>query len=147
MNAVPHRAGRPVATIMVLDDDPQLRLGTARALTRMGHRVLAAESAAEAMRLAGDWPAAIDLLVCDLVLPGLSGREAANALMARRPGMKVLYTSGYSSHGSFRGELAERGAAFLGKPFDLAALAQAIDALLAGGHWARGWADAEEGSR
>lgn len=145
MNAAPLQAGRPAATIMVLDDDPQLRVGAARALTRMGYRVLAAGSAAEAMRVSGDWPAAIDLLICDLVLPGLSGREAANALMARRPGMKVLYTSGYSSHGSFRGELAEGSSSFLGKPFDLASLGQAVAVMLDGGRRTGGSADDGEG--
>jgi DNA-binding NarL/FixJ family response regulator len=77
------------------------------------------------------------MLICDLMLPGLSGREAANALQARRPGMKVLFISGYSSHDSFRKELAEGGSSFLGKPFDLRALAEATGAVLAGGRWPR----------
>ncbi|HSW29699.1 MAG TPA: response regulator [Longimicrobiales bacterium] len=137
MSAVTDRAKRPAATILVLDDDIELRSGTVRALARAGHRVLAAATAAEALRIAADWPATIDLLICDLVLPGLSGREAANALQAHRPGMKVLFISGYSSHDSFRGELAGGGSSFLGKPYDLAALAEATDALLAGGGWPR----------
>jgi len=120
-----------VATILVLDDDDQLRGGTARALSRLGHRVLTAATAAEALRLVAEWPSRIDLLLCDLVLPGLSGREAANALQARRPEMRVLYTSGYSSPDSFRKELAGGGAPFLGKPFELAVLQETIQGLVA----------------
>lgn len=135
MNDVTDRAERRTATILVLDDDIDLRSGTVRALARSGHRVLAAATAAEALRIAAEWPAAIDLLICDLVLPGLGGREAANTLQAHRPGMKVLFVSGYSSHDSFRRDVAESGSPFLGKPFDLAALGEATDALLAGGRW------------
>lgn len=129
MNA-PQSYRLPPATILVLDDDEQMRVGATRALSRMGHRVLTASSAAAALQLAADWPSRIDLLLCDLVLPGLGGREAANALQARRPEMQVLYTSGFSSPGSFRKELAEDGVPFLGKPFELATLQAAVDALL-----------------
>jgi DNA-binding NtrC family response regulator len=144
MSAVTERAERPAATILVLDDDDQLRSGTARALSRAGHRVLTAATAAEALHIAASWPAGIDLLICDLVLPGLSGREAANALQAHRPEMRVLFMSGYSSHDSFRRGLAEDGSPFLGKPFDVRALAEATDALLADGPWPQGASPEQE---
>ncbi len=68
--------------------------------------------------------------MCDLVLPGLGGREAANTLLARRPDMKILYMSGYSTHDSHRRDLKAAGEAFLGKPFEVDALVAAVDELL-----------------
>lgn len=121
---------RPMAgaRIMVLDDDPQLRGAAVRALTSQGYRAAGAASAAEAFRAEGP----LDLLVCDLVLPGLSGREAASTLQARNPGMKVLFMSGYSSFGSFRRAIEGAGESFLGKPFGLPELLVAVRSALSG---------------
>lgn len=126
-------------TVLVLEDDPQLLSAMVRILTRAGYDVLTADSAAEAFQVAAAWPGPIHLLVCDLVLPGLGGREAATALQARRPELKVLYTSGYSSHGSFRRDVEDGGGSFIGKPFDVPELTGAVRAVLEGGTWpARG---------
>lgn len=72
-------------TILVLEDDPQLLSAVVRILARDGYDVITAESAAEALQVASQHAGPIHLLVCDLVLPGLGGREAATALQARRP--------------------------------------------------------------
>lgn len=129
-------------TVLVLEDDPQLLSAVVRILTRAGYYVIAAEAAAEALKVVSEYPGPIHLLLCDLVLPGLGGREAATALQARRPEMKVLFTSGYSSHGSFRRDVEEGGYSFIGKPFDVSELTGAVGAVLEGGSWpARGHAD------
>lgn len=135
MNTTARRIDQNETTVLVLDDDPQILSAAVRILVRSGYHVLTAASAAEALQVVSDWPGTIDLLLCDLVLPGLGGREAATALQARRPGLKVLYTSGYSSHGSFRRDLEEGGFSFLGKPFDVPELTGAVAAVLAGGDW------------
>lgn len=117
-------AHAPTRTVMILDDDHPLRRAAERVLSRAGYRVLSASTSREANAVAAQETGEIDLLVCDLVLPDLSGREAANLLMARRPEMKVLFTSGFSSHGSFRRELEHAG--FLPKPFGVPDLLAAV---------------------
>jgi hypothetical protein len=117
-------------TIFYLDDEAAVRHTVRRILEMHGFRFLEAESAHEALEVLQSHPEPVALFICDLVLPGLGGREAANTLLARRPGAKLLYTSGYSSHDSFRRELEEEGAPFLSKPFEVPELLEAITRLL-----------------
>lgn len=117
-------------TVLILDDDDALRTLIRRILLLHDFQVLEAANAMEAMDLLASHDGDVDLILCDLVLPGLSGREAANALMARRPDAAVLYMSGYSSHDSFRRKLKEEGAPFLGKPFEIPELLEAIQGVL-----------------
>lgn len=135
MNPIDSLKPWPPSTILILDDDDALRSASVRILARHGYRVLTAENAAHALEVAGGWVGPIDLLLCDLVLPGLSGREAASALMARRPRMKVIFTSGFRTHGSFRKQLDQPGNAFLSKPFGVPELLEAVDTVLRGGCW------------
>lgn len=117
-------------TVMVLDDDPAILRTIARTLRLYDYRVLEAQSLSAALAVLDQHPEPIDVLLCDLVLPGLGGREAANTLLARRPDTRVMYMSGYSSHDSFRRELEVEGEAFLGKPFEIHELLDAIQGLL-----------------
>lgn len=120
------------ATILVVDDDVALRRTMVRALEGAGYDVLAAGNAFEA-RKALDRADALDLVVMDLVLPGMEGREAANLLKARQPGITVVYTSGYTSQESLRSGLVEEGEIFLRKPFELDELLETVRAVLAAG--------------
>lgn len=135
MNAAPFPDRKPSPTVMVLDDDDALRGAAVRALARNGYRVLTAASAAEALQMASGWVGPIDLLLCDLVLPGLGGREAASILLARRPEMEVIFTSGFRTHGSFRKDLDRPGMSFLAKPFQVPELLEAVAAVLDGRCW------------
>jgi two-component system, cell cycle sensor histidine kinase and response regulator CckA len=117
-------------TIFFLDDDLAVRHTVRRILELHGFRVLEAGDAQEALEVLRTHPDPVDLLICDLVLPGLSGREAANILVARRPEAKVLYTSGFSSHDSFRRKMEREGAPFLSKPFEVPELLEAVGRLL-----------------
>lgn len=117
-------------TILVLDDDEAVRSSVRRVLQLHDFRVLEAGTAMEALDVLASHEEKIDLILCDLVLPGLSGREAANTLMARRPDTAILYISGYSSPDSFRRELEKDGAPFLAKPFELPTLLRAIARVL-----------------
>lgn len=119
-------------TILVLDDDAPLRNAVARVLERSGHEVLTAGTGYEARAVAESFEGVIDLLICDLVLPDVGGREVSSFLQAHNPGMDVLFTSGYSSRGSFRVDLQNRSPAFLPKPFDLPMLLEAVDSILHG---------------
>lgn len=132
MNAPRPTAQTPLATILIVEDDRPLLHAAARFLERKGFRVLTAEDAQGAHQAWQESGGEIDVLLCDLVLPGLSGREVANVFLARRPEVKVIYTSGYSSYGSFRWAVSDGGEMFLSKPFDLADLAAAVEAALAG---------------
>ena len=118
-------------TVLVLDDDQVLRRSVRRILQLQGYDVIEADNAHEAFAILDEHPDPIDVVLCDLVLPGLGGREAANTILARRPDIRVLFTSGYWSYGSGRRELMSAGEPFLSKPFDIPELLSAVDALCA----------------
>jgi PAS domain S-box-containing protein len=109
-------AGRAGETILVVEDDELIRTLTVKLLRRRGYRVLEASTPAEAERHATDEAGAIDLLLSDVGLPNVGGPELARKLATGRPGMKLLFMSGYG-----RGALAERGLApgpaLIEKPF------------------------------
>jgi CheY-like chemotaxis protein len=120
----PARAGQhgsgPVGgseTILLVEDDEMVRVLTRRMLEGRGHTVLPASRGDEALRLVGEHGKAIDLLLTDVVMPGMSGRELATRVLALRPGIKVLYLSGYTDDAIVRHGMLEPGVAFLQKPF------------------------------
>jgi CheY-like chemotaxis protein len=129
-------AARPPAreTLLVVEDDDDVRTLIEDTLGFRGYTVLAAADGREALQLAKEHGGAIDLLVTDVVMPGMSGPEVARELAARRPGLKVLYVSGYPGDALDRHCLgAPESAAprvFLQKPFTMDALANRIGALL-----------------
>lgn len=105
------------ATILLVEDEPSVRELTTDLLAELGCRVLAAANGPEALRVAADYAGAIDLLITDVVMPGLSGPDLAVRLTDTRPGLRVLYISGYTDHALLhRGTLAP-GVSFLQKPF------------------------------
>lgn len=118
------------ATILVVDDDEALRRAMAKALGRAGHRVLQAGNGFEARQALDGEEGRIDLVVMDLVLPGIEGREAANLLKAHQPDVKVLYVSGYSSLESVRSGAMRKGEPFLRKPFEIDELVSEVESLL-----------------
>jgi PAS domain S-box-containing protein len=104
-------------TVLVVDDEAVVRAMMGRALEQAGYAVLHAESGAAALALAEAHPGAIDVLVSDLVMPSISGRELAHRLGERRPGLRVLYVSGFPGEEVERRGLLESGRPFLAKPF------------------------------
>lgn len=117
-------------TILLVEDEASVRQYTAIALERIGYRVLKSPSAKHALELVAREEPEIDLLLTDLLLPEMDGRELAKALGARFPGMSVLYLSGYTAAAAVREGVLEVGSAFLQKPFELAALAKKVRELL-----------------
>ncbi len=118
-------------TVLVLDDDDELRKSTRRVLQLRGFHVIEAATAHEAFVAVDEHSDPIDLLLCDLVLPGLEGREAAGIIQLKRPDISVLFTSGHLRHASGRQELIDAGVPFLQKPFDVPGLLSAVDAAFA----------------
>jgi two-component system cell cycle sensor histidine kinase/response regulator CckA len=108
-------AGRE--TVLLVEDQPEVRAVARAALTRQGYTVLEAGDAAEALRIMEDEKEEIDLLLTDIVMPAMNGRELARRSTERRPGIRVLFTSGYTDEAIVRHGVIEPGAAFIQKPF------------------------------
>jgi two-component system, cell cycle sensor histidine kinase and response regulator CckA len=116
-------------TLLLVEDDPLVLGMNARALGALGYRVLPCRSGEEAIGRARTHAGAIDLVVTDVVMPRMSGPTVARALTALRPGVRVLFVSGYAEELAARGVA---GAAFLAKPFTPRALAARIREVLDG---------------
>jgi two-component system cell cycle sensor histidine kinase/response regulator CckA len=115
------------ALILLVEDDVSVRTMTALILRRLGYRVQEASSGEEALALARVNREKIDLLMTDVFLPGMSGRELAAVLQSRDVGLKVLFLSGYlfDSHGVLQPETA-----FLQKPFTNDAVSKKVREIL-----------------
>jgi signal transduction histidine kinase/ActR/RegA family two-component response regulator len=113
-------------TILLVEDEEQVRELGRRVLERVGYTVLAAADAESAIALADRHPGHIHLLVTDMMLPRLGGREVAARLSIHRPAIKVLYISGTSDSSIARLRLIEPGTAFLEKPFSLDRLLRTV---------------------
>ncbi|MFZ5623891.1 MAG: ATP-binding protein, partial [Gemmatimonadota bacterium] len=111
-------------TILLVEDEAVVRRLAHQVLERQGYRVLEAPSARDALDMA-EREGQIDLLVTDVVMPELSGRQLAEQLRARRPNLRVLYISGYAEDAVVRGASADQ-VEFLPKPFTPANLARAV---------------------
>jgi signal transduction histidine kinase len=118
--------GRGTETVLVVEDEPSVLALSRRALEAQGYVVLAASDATTALRLVERHGGTIHLLLTDVVMPGMSGRDLADQLAARRPGTRVLYMSGYPGDAVVQhGELPV-GSAFLQKPFSPDSLARKV---------------------
>jgi PAS domain S-box-containing protein len=113
-------------TILLAEDDDILRPLTKGLLAKLGYTVLDAESAEQALAVAGARQGPIHLLVADVVMPGASGRELARRLAQSRPETRVLYVSGYTDDAIVHHGMLDPGLKFLQKPFTPAALARKV---------------------
>ncbi|HEY4951161.1 MAG TPA: CHASE4 domain-containing protein [Candidatus Acidoferrales bacterium] len=119
-------------TILFVEDEQSVRELVREYLTARGYQVLDAGDGVEALKIASTHKGKIHLLITDVVMPRLSGRELAARLAATRSDLKVLYISGYTDDSVFRHGVLEGGMAFLQKPFNLKALATKIRGILDG---------------
>jgi PAS domain S-box-containing protein len=121
------RAG--VETVLVVDDADGLRELASRLLRRQGYTVLVAANAREALRLFEE-NASIDVLLTDVVMPGASGPELTRRLAEQRPGLKMIYMSGYTEEAIVHHGVLDPGIAFLQKPFSSETLGRKIREVL-----------------
>jgi two-component system, cell cycle sensor histidine kinase and response regulator CckA len=112
--------------ILLVEDDPDLRELLARTLTRHGYRLAEAANGHEALQIIRDMNVPIDLLITDAVLPGMPGPAVAREAEVLRPGMRVLFVSGYTDDAMLRLGLLNDNQAFLQKPFGSAALLRKV---------------------
>jgi PAS domain S-box-containing protein len=125
-------AGEPVGrgeTVLVVDDDAQVRGYTSEAVAELGFTVLVAADGQEALRIIEGHPE-IGLLFTDVGLPGLNGRALADEAMRRRPGLKILFTTGYARDAIIHHGLLDRGFQLIPKPFTFDALARKLREVL-----------------
>ncbi len=133
--AAPHpSAGRPVAigteTILLVEDDTGVRRVAAALLEKKGFRVLQAEGGNEALKLAAAEAQPANLLLTDVMMPGMTGPEIATALKRRWPTLKVLFISGYTNDSVLRAGVESSSVNFLHKPFTLEALSRRVREVL-----------------
>lgn len=115
------------ATILFVEDDQSIRTLGTRTLGRRGYTVLTARHAEEAIALARQHPGVIEVLLTDIVMPGMNGRALADQLRRERPALKVLFTSGYSE---LAAELQADDSAFVQKPYTPESLATELSKIL-----------------
>jgi PAS domain S-box-containing protein len=129
--ALPQAAGPRTGaqTVLVVEDDKGLREVARRLLEPQGYTVLLAANAAEALQLF-ERSVSIDVLLTDIVMPGASGPELTRQLMEQRPGLKVIYMSGYTEEAMGRHGVLDSGIAFLHKPFTSDAVGMKIREVL-----------------
>ena len=117
-------------TILLVEDEELLRTPIREILERQGYSVLEAGNGEEALVVARQYPGPIDLLLSDIVMPGMNGRDLAGHLSRTRPDLKVLFMSGYTHNAIVHHGVLEEGLAFLEKPFTPEALAVKIRQVL-----------------
>jgi PAS domain S-box-containing protein len=128
------RARKGTETILLVEDEPAVRELTRMVLAAQGYSVVEALNPEDAERLSETHESEIHLLLTDVVMPGLSGRELARRITARHPKMRVLYMSGYTQNVIAGGGTLETGIAFLQKPFTPATLIEKVRDVLDGVH-------------
>ncbi len=122
---------RGVATILLVEDEDQVRQVAATILRRHGYTVLEAANGGDALRIAAEPTTSLDLVVTDVVMPHVGGRKLAELLAVQRPELKVLFTSGYTDDAIVHHGVLDAGVAFLQKPFTPDALLRKVDEVLA----------------
>jgi CheY-like chemotaxis protein len=115
--------------VLVVEDEEKVRLMSAQALRELGYVVRTASSGEEALELF-DRLERVDVLFTDIVMAGMTGRQLADTLRLKAPGLKVLYTTGYSRNAVVHNGVLDPGVAFLPKPFSVADLARKLRSVL-----------------
>jgi CheY-like chemotaxis protein len=121
--------GLPSEVVMVVEDEERVRAVSVEALKELGYGVIEASTPAAALRILEDG-AKVSLLFTDVVMPQMSGRELADLARSRRPGLKVLYTTGYTRNAIVHNGILDPGTNLLTKPFSVDELANKVRTIL-----------------
>ena len=124
-------AATGAGTILVVEDEAGVRGLVRTVLARQGYQVLVADSPAQALELLASHRGPLDLLLTDLVMPGMNGRQLADQVLVQYPDVKVLFMSGYTDDAAIRHGLIQATVHLLTKPFSPQALIEKVQALLA----------------
>lgn len=127
----------PQKTILVVDDEPEIRKLVSAMVTQFGYNALTADSGEHALTMYRHLDEPIELLITDVVAPGMSGPMLADKLSELQPDLKVLYISGYDNTHVVQKYVVERGHALLAKPFTMEDLRTKMSGLLTEAHTAR----------
>ena len=122
--------GEQGETILVVEDDVDLRAYLSEVLSHLNYRVLVASGSEAALAFAGNSGLRIDLMLTDVVMPGMNGRELADKVRTIRPDLKIIYMSGYSQNAIIHGGRLDKGVELLEKPISQAALASRLREVL-----------------
>jgi len=117
-------------TILLVEDEESVRQLVRDTLTAKGYNVIEGANGESGIAAAGAHTGKIDLVITDVVMPGMGGREMVKKLAASRPGAKVLYLSGYTEDAIISDGSIEKGTAFLQKPFTLQNLTRKVREVL-----------------
>ena len=128
--AAPAPAADNVQTVLLVEDEPAILAVAAQMLSTLGYVVRAAHTPAEAIRVAKEHPGPIHLLLTDVVMPGLNGRDLARTLTDLRPGLRALFMSGYNADVIARNGILDPQLPFVRKPFTRDELAAKIREVL-----------------
>jgi PAS domain S-box-containing protein len=113
-------------TILIVEDEATIRSNVRECLEQLGYRVVEAENGEAALQVCGRLHGKVDLVLSDLVMPGMGGYELAGELALRHPAVRVLFMSGYTEDSAARRDILLQGSAFLQKPFSVADLSNAV---------------------
>jgi CheY-like chemotaxis protein len=130
--AGPRPTTRGRETILLIEDEPSLRALLCETLEGGGYTLLVAKGGEEALRISEQYAGAIELIVTDVIMPGITGRQAAETIRAARAEVRVLYISGYVGEALARRGAFEPSAEMLGKPFSPEALLNKVREVLDG---------------
>ena len=119
--------------ILVVEDDPSVRELVREVLTPLGYKVLASAGGDDALRTSDSYGGPVDLLLTDVVMPGMNGKQLAEVLRIKRPGIKVLFMSGYAHDALSTQGMLEPGIAMIHKPFRTVTLARQVRQVLDSG--------------
>jgi len=117
-------------TVLVVEDEDLVRTMCVQILEQLGYKVMQARSGAQAIEVAQTHGESVDLLLTDVVMPGMNGAELARQLVAHHPRMKVLFTSGYTDDAFSHGGVLDEGVSFIGKPYTPEVLARKVREVL-----------------
>jgi len=121
--------GEPDEVVLVVEDEPGVRAFSTEALAGLGYQVLEADGGAMALRLLDTHPE-VSVLFTDVVMPGMNGRLLADEARRRRPGLRVLFTTGYTRNAVVHNGVLDSGVQLIGKPFTVEALAAKLREVL-----------------
>ena len=132
LDLVTHTGAKTLGTetILLVEDDAQVRKITSEILQASGYRVLEARAPEEALQLGREHGGPIQLLLTDVIMPGMNGRQLAEKILAERPGVKVLFMSGYTDDVILRHGVLDSEMAFLQKPITPASLLRKVTQVL-----------------